>query len=58
VRDLRIGHVVAFKKMLRDNEAAYARFVREAMITARLEHPAIVAVHDIGCSCAPGRGHR
>ncbi len=48
VRDLRIGRVVAVKEMLRDGEAAYARFVREAMITARLEHPAIVPVHDIG----------
>jgi eukaryotic-like serine/threonine-protein kinase len=48
VRDLRIGRVVALKEMLRAGEAAYARFVREAMITARLEHPAIVPVHDIG----------
>jgi eukaryotic-like serine/threonine-protein kinase len=48
VRDLRIGRVVALKEMLRDTEGAYARFVREAMITARLEHPAIVPVHDVG----------
>ena len=48
VRDLRIGRVVALKEMLRDSETAYARFVREAIITARLEHPAIVPVHDIG----------
>src|SRR5262249_3167731 len=48
VRDLRIDRVVALKEMLRDSDPAYARFVREAMITARLEHPAIVPVHDIG----------
>jgi len=48
VRDLRIGRVVALKEMLQESEVGYARFVREAMITARLEHPAIVPVHDIG----------
>jgi len=48
VRDLRIGRVVALKEMLRDSAVGHARFVREAMITARLEHPAIVPVHDIG----------
>jgi WD40 repeat protein/tRNA A-37 threonylcarbamoyl transferase component Bud32 len=48
VRDLRIGRVVALKEILRDSDDAYARFVREATITARLEHPAIVPVHDLG----------
>jgi WD40 repeat protein/tRNA A-37 threonylcarbamoyl transferase component Bud32 len=48
VRDLRIGRIVAIKEMLRTGEAPHARFVREATITARLEHPAIVPVHDIG----------
>src|SRR4051812_45707224 len=48
VRDLRIGRIVAIKEMLRTGEAPRARFVREATITARLEHPAIVPVHDIG----------
>src|SRR5262249_23793405 len=47
-RDLRLGRFVALKEMLRKSGAAGARFVREAMITARLEHPAIVPVHDIG----------
>src|SRR4051812_26832286 len=41
-RDLRLGRTVALKEMLRDGDVAHARFVREAMITARLEHPAIV----------------
>ncbi len=48
VRDLRIGRVVALKEILHERGGAYARFVREAAITARLEHPAIVPVHDIG----------
>lgn len=48
VRDLRIGRVVALKQILHEGQGAYARFVREATITARLEHPAIVPVHDIG----------
>jgi WD40 repeat protein len=48
VRDLRLGRTVALKEMLRDSEAAYVRFVREATITARLEHPGIVPVHDLG----------
>ncbi|HET9621133.1 MAG TPA: serine/threonine-protein kinase [Kofleriaceae bacterium] len=48
VRDLRIGRVVALKEILRESGGAYDRFVREATITARLEHPAIVPVHDIG----------
>ncbi|TMQ21146.1 MAG: hypothetical protein E6J90_14735 [Deltaproteobacteria bacterium] len=48
VRDLRIGRIVAIKEMLRTGEVPHARFVREATITARLEHPAIVPVHDIG----------
>jgi eukaryotic-like serine/threonine-protein kinase len=48
VRDLRLGRTVALKEMLRDTNAGYARFVREARITARLEHPGIVPVHDLG----------
>jgi hypothetical protein len=48
VRDLRLDRTVAVKEMLRESEPAYARFVREAMITARLQHPSIVPVHDIG----------
>jgi eukaryotic-like serine/threonine-protein kinase len=48
VRDLRLGRVVALKESLRDSEATYARFVREALITARLEHPGIVPIHDVG----------
>ncbi len=49
--DLRIGRKVAIKRMRHvasaDNDAA-ARFLREATIQARLEHPAIVPVHEVG----------
>ncbi len=48
--DERIGRDVALKRMSggSPSEAAVARFLREARIQARLEHPAIVPVHDLG----------
>lgn len=48
--DPRIGREVAFKRILGRNapdEAAF-RFLREARIQARLDHPAIVPVYEIG----------
>src|SRR6185436_19129803 len=40
---------VAVKELLRRNDPSNeARFVREALITARLEHPGIVPVHEAG----------
>jgi WD40 repeat protein/tRNA A-37 threonylcarbamoyl transferase component Bud32 len=48
VRDLRMGRIVALKEMLGDSAKAYARFAREALLTARLEHPGIVPIHEIG----------
>ena len=56
-RDRRIGRSVAIKEILLDLLAIYPdserelllrRFEREARITARLEHPAIVPVYEIG----------
>src|SRR5207244_3346175 len=47
-RDERIGRDVAIKRMRRDAPEAIERFLREARIQARLEHPAIVPVHEIG----------
>ncbi|BBA33609.1 putative non-specific protein-tyrosine kinase [Methylocaldum marinum] len=50
--DERIGRQVAIKEMLASNEALdpsiRLRFLREAQITGRLEHPGIVPVYDIG----------
>jgi eukaryotic-like serine/threonine-protein kinase len=48
--DQRIGREVAIKRMRgrKPSEEAVMRFLREARIQARLDHPAIVPVHDIG----------
>jgi hypothetical protein len=46
--DLRLGRTVALKVLLPGRERAEARFVHEAHITAGLEHPAIVPVHEAG----------
>jgi serine/threonine-protein kinase len=49
-RDRRIGRDVAIKRMraARPGRLALARFLREAQIQARLDHPAIVPVHELG----------
>ncbi len=49
-RDEQIGRDVAIKRMkaARPSERAVQRFLREASIQGRLEHPAIVPVHEIG----------
>lgn len=47
-RDLRLGRVVALKEMLHDRPDLQQRFAREALITARLEHPGIVPVYEAG----------
>ncbi|MBC7978723.1 MAG: serine/threonine protein kinase, partial [Myxococcales bacterium] len=46
--DQDLGRDVAIKEMLSRDHAAEARFLREALITARLEHPGIVPVHEAG----------
>ncbi len=50
--DKRLGRTVAVKELLRrsgsSSVANEARFLREALITARLEHPGIVPVHEAG----------
>ncbi|MEP6859827.1 MAG: serine/threonine-protein kinase [Deltaproteobacteria bacterium] len=48
--DERIGRDIAIKRMRGSTptEDAIARFLREARIQARLEHPAIVPVHELG----------
>jgi eukaryotic-like serine/threonine-protein kinase len=47
-RDRRLGRVVAVKELLNDTPERAARFEREALITARLQHPAIVNLHEAG----------
>jgi serine/threonine protein kinase len=44
--DTALDREVAIKQAHGDGDLA--RFEREAKITARLEHPAIVPIHDIG----------
>src|SRR3989442_120935 len=51
-RDRTLQRVVALKELLRRGETGEARFVREAFITAQLEHPSIVPVHDAGYSAS------
>ena len=49
-RDLRLARDVAIKRLrsARPSEATVKRFLREAKIQARLDHPAIVPVHELG----------
>ncbi|MDC0721605.1 serine/threonine-protein kinase [Nannocystis bainbridge] len=47
-RDRRLGRDVAVKELMRTDPAAEHRFALEAAITARLQHPGIVPLYDIG----------
>jgi WD40 repeat protein len=47
-RDRDLGRDVAIKELLSRDHVGEVRFVREALITARLEHPGIVPVHEAG----------
>ncbi|HUS66817.1 MAG TPA: protein kinase [Kofleriaceae bacterium] len=51
-RDRVLDRTVALKWLLRADAATQRRFVGEAMVTARLQHPSIVPVYDAGS----GRG--
>jgi serine/threonine-protein kinase len=55
-QDTRIGREVAVKRMTSEapDDEQIARFLREARIQARLEHPSIVPVHELGID-AEGR---
>gem|GEM_PF-955650 len=46
--DTLLGRVVALKEALATDAESLERFARETRITARLEHPSIVPVHDGG----------
>ena len=47
-REPGLDRSVAIKEALRDEPGAEARFVREARLTARLQHPNIVPVYEAG----------
>ena len=46
--DRRLGRRVALKELISQDPKSEARFIREACITARLEHPSIVPIHEAG----------
>jgi WD40 repeat protein/tRNA A-37 threonylcarbamoyl transferase component Bud32 len=48
-RDKELGRDVAIKELIKRGQSTEIRFVREALITARLEHPGVVPVHEAGC---------
>jgi WD40 repeat protein len=48
--DRRLGRAIAVKQLIRDSPVAQRRFALEAAITARLQHPAIVPLYDLGWS--------
>ena len=52
-RDVRIDRDIAIKLMRRDRVGDASRFLREARVQGRLEHPSIVPVHDLGEHDAP-----
>ena len=47
-RDRHLRRRVAVKQLVAQNERVDRRFVREALVTARLQHPSIVPVYDAG----------
>jgi hypothetical protein len=47
-RDRRLDRAVALKVLLERGGSIEARFRREAMVTARLAHPSIVPVYEVG----------
>ena len=46
--DRELGRDVAIKELIARDSVHEVRFLREALITARLEHPGIVPVHEAG----------
>ncbi|MBX3158626.1 MAG: serine/threonine protein kinase [Deltaproteobacteria bacterium] len=47
-QDTRLGRPVALKQLIEPEGDALGRFQREALITARLQHPGIVPVYEAG----------
>jgi WD40 repeat protein/tRNA A-37 threonylcarbamoyl transferase component Bud32 len=53
--DTYLERTVAIKELLLENVRAEARFLREAKLTARLQHPSVVPVYDAGRWHASGK---
>src|SRR5262245_18606256 len=47
-RDVRLDRPVAIKELLPSDADTEARFRREALLTARLQHPSIVPIYEAG----------
>ncbi|MBE7447464.1 MAG: serine/threonine protein kinase [Kofleriaceae bacterium] len=47
-RDRRLRRPVAIKELRTDSPTLRVRFEREALLTARLQHPSIVSIHEAG----------
>jgi WD40 repeat protein len=47
--DLDLGRDIAIKELISRGSLRELRFLREALITARLQHPGIVPVYEAGC---------
>jgi WD40 repeat protein/tRNA A-37 threonylcarbamoyl transferase component Bud32 len=47
-RDPRTGRILAIKEVLHPSPDIVARFAREALVTANLQHPSIVPVYEVG----------
>src|SRR5678815_4226438 len=47
--DRKLGRDIAIKELISRGPLNEVRFMREALITARLEHPGIVPVYEAGC---------
>ncbi|HEY5948397.1 MAG TPA: ABC transporter substrate-binding protein [Kofleriaceae bacterium] len=47
-RDVRLNRTVALKELRVQSPELRARFEREALLTARLQHPSIVSIHEAG----------
>jgi WD40 repeat protein len=47
-RDPRTGRIIAIKEVLHPSPDIVARFAREALVTANLQHPSIVPVYEVG----------
>jgi WD40 repeat protein/tRNA A-37 threonylcarbamoyl transferase component Bud32 len=47
-RDMQLGRPVALKELLEPSRGTEARFLTEALVTARLQHPSIVPIYEAG----------